>query len=283
MPATSPSASEDTAIITPVHRLGEQVFHAVVEIGALAQFSGQTIGWMFRRRPRWSVLVPSFYAIGVQSVPVVAITGTFIGMVLAVQAHSQFAMMGLESRLGSVINISLVKELGPVLAATMLAGRVGSSMSAELGTMRVTEQIDALSALGTNPINYLAVPRFLACVLLIPLLTLMADFMGVIGGAVVSTQLMGVDSFAYWQHSREYVGSLDLLAGVFKSFFFGAAIALVSCHRGFHSSAGAEGVGKAATEAFVYSFIAILFLDFVIGIFWNATYYFIWPNTSGLL
>ena len=192
----------------------------------------------------------------------VAITGTFIGMVLAVQAHNQFALMGLETRLGSVINISLVKELGPVLAATMLAGRVGSSMAAELGTMRVTEQIDALVALGTNPIYYLVVPRFLACVLLIPLLTLMADFMGVIGGAAVSTQMLKVDAYHYWFHSREYVGSLDLMAGVFKSYFFGAAIALISCHRGFHARAGAEGVGQAATEAFVYSFIAILVLDF---------------------
>ena len=152
-------------------------------------------------------------------------------------------MMGLATRLGSVINISLVKELGPVLAATMLAGRVGSSMAAELGTMRVTEQIDALSALGTNPIHYLVVPRFLACFLLIPLLTLMADFMGVIGGAVVSTQVLRVDSFAYWQHSREYVGGLDLFAGVFKSFFFGAAIALISCHRGFHSQGRGRGGG----------------------------------------
>ena len=182
--------------ITPVHRLGEQMFDFVADIGGIAQFSGLTFAWLFRRRPRWSVLVPSFYAIGVSSVPVVAITGTFIGMVLAVQAYSQFAMMGLATRLGSVINISLVKELGPVLAATMLAGRVGSAMAAELGTMRVTEQIDALSALGTNPIHYLVVPRFLACVLLIPLLTLMADFMGVIGGAVVSTQMLEVDSFA---------------------------------------------------------------------------------------
>jgi phospholipid/cholesterol/gamma-HCH transport system permease protein len=281
LPASDASAPPPTS--TPVSRVGEQVLNAVVEIGGLAQFSGWTISWLIRRRPRWSVLLPNFYAIGVESVPVVAITGTFIGMVLAVQAHSQFAMMGLESRLGSVINISLVKELGPVLAATMLAGRVGSSMAAELGTMRVTEQIDALSALGTNPINYLVVPRFLACVLLIPLLTLMADFMGVIGGAVVSTQLMKVDSYAYWYHSRQYVGGLDLMAGVFKSYFFGSAIALISCHRGFHSKAGAEGVGKAATEAFVYSFIAILFLDFVIGIFWNAAYYAIWPNTSGLL
>ena len=130
--------------------------------------------------------MPNFYPIGVLSVPVVAITGTFIGMVLAVQAYHPVRMMGLATRLGSVINISLVKELGPVLAATMLAGRVGSAMAAELGTMRVTEQIDALSALGTNPIYYLVVPRFLACLLLIPLLTLMADFMGVIGGAVVA-------------------------------------------------------------------------------------------------
>lgn len=280
LPASPPAPGSPP---TPVHRVGEQIFDIVADIGDVAVFSAMTLGWLFRRRPKWSVLIPNFYAIGVSSVPVVAITGTFIGMVLAVQAHSQFAMMGLATRLGSVINISLVKELGPVLAATMLAGRVGSSMSAELGTMRVTEQIDALSALGTNPINYLVVPRFLACFLLIPLLTLMADFMGVIGGAVVTTQLLMVDSFAYWQHSREYVGGMDLFAGVFKSFFFGAAIALISCHRGFHSRAGAEGVGRAATEAFVYSFIAILFLDFTIGIAWNSMYRAIWPSAGGLL
>jgi phospholipid/cholesterol/gamma-HCH transport system permease protein len=282
VPAPASSSSPPSSQ-TPVHRVGEQIFDIVADVGDVAVFGVLTLSWLFRRRPRWSVLVPNFYAIGVSSVPVVAITGTFIGMVLAVQAHSQFAMMGLATRLGSVINISLVKELGPVLAATMLAGRVGSSMSAELGTMRVTEQIDALQALGTNPIHYLVVPRFLACFLLIPLLTLMADFMGVIGGAAVSTQLLMVDSFAYWQHSREYVGGMDLFAGVFKSFFFGAAIALISCHRGFNSRAGAEGVGRAATEAFVYSFIAILFLDFTIGIAWNAMYRTIWPQSAGLL
>lgn len=280
MATAPPTALEPT---TPVHRLGEQVYEMVADIGGVAEFSGLTLAWLTRQRPRWSVLVPNFYAIGVSSVPVVAITGTFIGMVLAVQAHSQFELMGLATRLGSVINISLVKELGPVLAATMLAGRVGSSMAAELGTMRVTEQIDALSALGANPISYLVVPRFLACVLLIPLLTLMADFMGVIGGAVVSTQILGVDAYHYWYHSRQYVGGLDLFAGVFKSYFFGAAIALISCHRGFHSRAGAEGVGRAATEAFVYSFIAILFLDFCIGIVWNSVYRSIWPDSGTLL
>src|SRR5271165_1060450 len=270
----SPEVNLDPPPPTPVHRLGEQVFDTVAEIGDVGQFS------IFRRRPRLSVLVPIFYAIGVQSVSVVAITGTFIGMVLAVQAYHSFQMMGLATRLGSVINISIVKELGPVLAATMLAGRVGSSMAAELGTMRVTEQIDALSALGTNPIYYLVVPRFLACVLLIPLLTLMGDFMGVIGGAVVSTQILNVDSFAYWKHTRDFVDSLDIFAGVFKSYFFGAGIALISCHRGFNSSAGAEGVGRAATEAFVFSFIVILFLDFVIGLAWNSVYNAIYPQSQ---
>jgi phospholipid/cholesterol/gamma-HCH transport system permease protein len=278
-----PAVASSPQPVSPVQRLGETVFDAVAEIGGAAQFSARTIAWMLRRRLRWSTLIPAFYAIGVSSVPVVAITGTFIGMVLAVQAHSQFQLMGLETRLGSVINISLVKELGPVLAATMLAGRVGSSMAAELGTMRVTEQIDALLALGTNPIHYLVVPRFLACVLLIPLLTLMADFMGVIGGAVVSTQMLKVDSYHYWYHSREYVGGLDLMAGVFKSYFFGAAIALISCYRGFNSRAGAEGVGQAATEAFVFSFIAILFLDLLIGIVWNKAYLIVWPDSATFL
>ena len=271
------------AATSPVQRLGEQFFEAVADVGDVASFSTSTVGWLFRKLPRWSVLVPNLYAIGVGSVPVVAITGLFIGMVLAVQAHSQFEAIGMESRLGSIINISLVKELGPVLAATMLAGRVGSSMAAELGTMRVTEQIDALSALGTNPVQYLVVPRFLACVLLIPLLTLMGDFMGVIGGAAVSTQMLGVDTYHYWAYSRKYVGGLDLFAGVFKSFFFGASIALISCHRGFNSKAGAEGVGRAATEAFVYSFIAILFVDFCIGIAWNSAYSMIWPDSANIL
>jgi len=225
-------------------------------------------------------LLPNFYQIGVRSVPVVAITGTFIGMVLAVQAYNQFHLMGMETRLGSVINVSLVSELGPVLAATMLAGRVGSAMAAELGTMRVTEQIDALRCLGANPIHYLVVPRFLACFVLIPLLTVMADFMGVIGGAIVSVNILGIDHYHYWLHSKNFVGNWDLFSGLFKSLFFGAAIAIVSCHRGFNSGAGAEGVGRAATEAFVYSFIAILALDFFLGLFLKGAWAFCYPDAT---
>src|SRR5580704_15355673 len=217
--------------------------------------------WMFTRLPRRETLVPAFYQIGVLSLPVVALTGTFIGIILAVQAYGQFRMLHMETKLGAVINLSLLRELGPVLAATMLAGRVGSAMAAELGTMRVTEQIDALSSMGANPIHYLVVPRFLGCLVLIPTLTIMADFMGVVGGWFYSTVLLSVDQHFSWENSQQVVCTFDIFIGVLKSLFFGAAIAVISCHRGFHCDPGAEGVGRAATSAFVFSFVMILVLD----------------------
>ena len=233
--------------------------------------------------PKRETIFPNFYQIGVLSLPVVALTGTFIGMVLAVQSYSQFRMLHIESRLGAVINMSLVRELGPVLAATMLAGRVGSAMAAELGTMRVTEQIDALSSMGANPIHYLVVPRFLGCLMLIPALTLMADFMGVVGGAFYGVYLLHIDWHHYWTNSRGYVSDFDLFAGVFKSLFFGAAIALISCHRGFHCDPGAEGVGRAATTAFVYSFVMILLLDLLLAIGLDRVYFMFWPRGPKIL
>jgi phospholipid/cholesterol/gamma-HCH transport system permease protein len=223
-------------------------------------------------------LLPVGYSVGVLSVPVVAVTGLFIGMVLAVQAYGQFAALGLATRLGGIINVSVVRELGPVLAATMLAGRVGSAMAAELATMRVTEQIDALACLGVNPVHYLAAPRFLACVLLIPALTVLANFMGVMGGALICLQIYHVEGHYYWENTREYLGLWDVVTGLIKPIFFGAAIAVISCHRGFHSEAGAEGVGRAATRAFVASFIAILALDFFLALFLNNLYTYLWPR-----
>jgi len=182
-----------------------------------------------------------------------------------------------------VINLTLFRELGPVLAATMLAGRVGSAMAAELGTMRVTEQIDALTTMGANPVHYLVVPRFLACLLLIPALTIMADFMGMVGGALYSINVLNIDSFHYLYNAQKFVGLYDLFGGVFKSCFFGAAIALISCHRGFHCDAGAEGVGRAATSSFVHSFVMILILNFLLDIGLNGLYQILWPGSSPLL
>ena len=266
-----------------VAALGGLVLDQVAALGDVTIFILRTLRWLVTRAPRKGTLLPSFYQIGVLSLPVVALTGTFIGMVLAEQSYAQFRFFRLETRLGGVINVSLLRELGPVLAATMLAGRVGSAMAAELGTMRVTEQIDALASMGANPIHYLVVPRFLGCLLLIPTLTIMADFMGVIGGALYSTLRLGIDAHHYWENSKRVVGAFDLFEGVFKSFFFGAAIALISCHRGFHSDPGAEGVGRAATSAFVYSFVMILVLDLQLGIVLNAVYYYLWPEGSAML
>ncbi len=281
MASTSPSVTRRgpaQAVVDWIADVGGLAVSWMETLGDISQFFFRTLGWIATRMPPRETLLPNFYQIGVLSLPVVALTGTFIGMVLAVQSHSQFRQMNLETRLGAVINMSLVRELGPVLAATMLAGRVGSAMAAELGTMRVTEQIDALASMGSNPIHYLVVPRFLGCLILIPMLTIMADFMGVMGGAFYSIYGLGIDSNHYWENSQDYVGTFDVLSGVFKSLFFGAAIALISCYRGFHCDAGAEGVGRAATSAFVISFVAILVLDFFLGIALDEVYLMIWPD-----
>ncbi len=266
-----------------VHTFGQLIIEFVQAVGDLALFAFSMLRWLFRGLPRSTVVVESMYEVGVRSIPVVMITGMFIGMVLAVQGYQQFHLMRMETRMGAVINMALVAELGPVLAATMLAGRVGSAMAAELGTMRVTEQIDALRALGANPIQYLVVPRFLSCFLLIPLLTAMADAIGVAGGWMFSTQVLGVDSTYYWHYSTEYVAAWDVFAGILKSMFFGAAIALISCHRGFNCGSGAEGVGQAATSSFVLSFIVILIVDFFLGMFLNEIYWTLWPGPSSFV
>ena len=283
IPIAQPPGGPLQAVVDWIADLGDLVISWVRGLGDMTLFVLRTFSWLFTRLPRKETIFPSLYQIGVLSLPVVALTGTFIGMVLAVQSYQQFRLMNMETHLGAMINMTLVRELGPVLAATMLAGRVGSSIAAELGTMRVTEQIDALSSMGANPIHYLVVPRFLGCLVLIPSLTIMADFMGVVGGYFYSIYLCDIDWHHYLDNSRHFVGNFDLFAGLFKSLFFGAAIALISCHRGFNCKPGAEGVGQAATSAFVYSFVVILMLDLVLGIVLDTVYLIIWPEGPPVL
>lgn len=262
---------------------GKLVVDALLSLGDMAIFSGRMFVWLFTAMPRKGTILPNFYHVGVLSLPVVALTGTFIGMVLANQSYTQFRELGLESQMGAVINFSLVRELGPVLAATMLAGRVGSAMAAVLGTMRVTEQIDALTSMGANPIHYLVVPRFLACILLIPALTIMADFMGIVGGYFYAVVMLGIDHYQYLSNSRQFVGGWDFFVGVFKSLFFGGTIAIVSCYRGFNCQTGAEGVGRAATAAFVFSFVLILVIDLGLNIILDSIFRAIWPHGGNKL
>jgi len=175
-----------------------------------------------------------------------------------------------------------VKELGPVLAAVMLAGRIGGALTAELGTMNVTEQIDAVRSMGTNPIRYLVAPRVLACLLLTPVLIIYADLLGVMGGAFVSFFQLGINARAYWSFSANGVELWDVTVGVIKGFFFGGAIAVISCYKGFTCKEGARGVGQACTEAFVASFISILALNYALGVIFKAIYNTFWP-LRGLL
>jgi len=263
----------------PIAHMGARTAEAVGELGRFALFALRMVRWIVTDGTRWRLLRPQLYECGVRSVPVIVITGAFVGMVLAVQSYRQFESIGRGGWSGAVINLSVVKELGPVLAGIMIAGRVGGALAAGLGTMKVTEQIDALRAMGADPIRYLVVPRFLACFLLIPFLTIYCDFVGIAGGYFVVWGY-GADPHEYWVHSAEAIENWDVLMGVVKSGFFGAAIALISCFKGFRSRQGAEGVGRAATEAFVISFMAILVLDLFLILLMRGIYDAIWGHVS---
>jgi phospholipid/cholesterol/gamma-HCH transport system permease protein len=261
--------------IAMIEQVGRNTNNALAAFGDFCIFSFRTFVWLFTSGLRWKtfrLLFPQLYEVGVRSVPVVAVTGGFIGMVMAIESYTTFRTIGQEERMGSVITLSVVKQIGPVLAAVMLAGRIGGALTAELGTMNVTEQLDALRVMGADPIRYLVVPRFLACVLLTPILTIYSDITGVLGGWMISTQFLGVATGPYWFYASKGVETWQVMEGVFKSFFFGGAIGLISCYKGFTCGSGASGVGRACTESFVQSFIAIIVLNFFFAQFLRQMY-----------
>ncbi len=260
-------------------QIGRRERETLSAFGRFWVFVWRTFAWMTASalsRRNWQLLMPQLYEVGNRSVPVILVTGLFVGLVLAVQAYGQLESMGLGERLGVLVNVSVVKELGPVLAGVMLAGRVGGALVAELGTMRVTEQLDALRSMGTDPIRYLVVPRVLACVLLTPILTFYCDALGALGGWLIAVPFYGVGSEPYWFFTAQAVVSWDIFTGFIKSLAFGTIIALIACYKGFHCQAGAQGVGRACTEAFVASFIAILVIDFFLGVLLQGMYQAIW-------
>jgi phospholipid/cholesterol/gamma-HCH transport system permease protein len=256
----------------------EKVGNWFVGLGDWTLFTWHAITGILSRHLSGRELLRVCFDVGYSSIGVVAVTGAFIGMVLAVQTYSQFHMIGLETSIGAVIHMSVVRELGPVLAAVMLAGRVGTAMAAQLATMRVTEQIDALACLGVDPVRYLVAPRFLACILMIPLLTILADLMGVLGSSLICLKVFRIEGFHYWRHTANFVKNFDLIIGIIKAVIFGGVLSLICCHRGFNSRAGAVGVGRAATEGFVMSFVAIMVLDFLLVMLFNAIHNLIWSN-----
>jgi phospholipid/cholesterol/gamma-HCH transport system permease protein len=232
---------------------------------------------------RWRQIGPQLYSVGAASVLVVAITGAFIGMILALEGYDQFAALGQQEQMGGVINSAVTKQIGPVLAAVMLAGRVGGSLAAELGSMRVTEQLDAMRAMAADPVRTLVVPRVVACVVMTPLLTIYSDFVGSLGAWLIVTGYHGVTNADYWHYTAQFVSAWDPMTGVAKSVAFGLAIGLISCYKGFHCEGGAAGVGRAATDSFVASFLTIIMLNLVLAQFLGSLQHFLDPASMKTL
>lgn len=221
-----------------------------------------TLAWMVRPPYRIHEIFKQLEFVGVNSLPVVLITGAFTGMVLAIQTYYGFRMFGGESLVGATVALSMTRELGPAITALMVTGRAGSAMAAEIGTMRVTEQIDALYSMSVNPIQYLIVPRVIAGVLMLPVLTIVSDFIGIVGGYVVGVGLLNINSGIFMARIIEFVSLGDLVNGLLKSAVFGLILSLVGCYKGFHTSGGAAGVGRATTQSVVISSVSILISDY---------------------
>ena len=245
--------------------LGRLIIGFTFELGNVLLLLSDTIRKMVT--PPYDIpnAIKQMQEVGVRSLPVVLVTGLFTGMVLALQSYTGFKRFGAETLVGTVVGLSMTREMGPVLTGLIVAGRAGAAMAAELGTMRVTEQIDALETLATNPIKYLIVPRFIAGLIMLPALTVVADIVGIFGGYLITVGMFGASPTLYWRQTWDFLDLSDIYNGLIKACFFGASIALLSCYRGFYSEGGAEGVGKATTGAVVLSFMTILISDYFLS------------------
>ena len=253
-----------------IEKIGITTLELLSNIGRLSIFVSDVILKCFSRPIYYKIISKQLLKIGFYSLPVVGLTAIFSGAVMALQSYSGFSRFNAESTIATVVVLSITRELGPVLAGLMVAARVGASMAAELGTMKVTEQIDALKTLSTNPIRYLVVPRLIATIISLPLLVLIADIIGVMGGYIVSIYSLNFSAESYIANSFKFLEISDVILGLVKALFFGIAIAIISCFYGYNSRGGAEGVGFATTNAVVYSSIAILLLNYIItGLFFG--------------
>jgi phospholipid/cholesterol/gamma-HCH transport system permease protein len=245
-----------------LERIGLVFLHMFEETGLWFRMLWRTFRWTFRRPFEGIEWMRQMVRLGVDSIPVVVLTSLFTGAVLALQTYNGFRRVHAENFVGSVVSLAMLRELAPVLVALMVTGRVGSSMAAEIGTMRVTEQIDALEALATDPVQYLFVPRVIAGIAMLPLLTILGDALGIYGGYVVAVKLMDANPVIYQTNSYQFLSMNDLWSGVIKSAFFGLILTLTGCVRGYYTSGGAEGVGRSTTQAVVEASLIILLADF---------------------
>lgn len=250
--------------MNPLAPIGRVFLAFLAATGRLALFTGKAVGGFFSPPYYWKSLGRQMVEIGYYSLPVVGLTAVFTGAVLALQSYSGFSRFNAESSIATVVVLSMTRELGPVLAGLMIAGRIGAAIAAEIGTMRVTEQIDALVTLSTNPFRYLFVPRLLAGLVTLPVLVLIADIIGVFGGYMVSIHKLGFSPGNYINNTFEYLEQKDVVSGLVKASVFGFIVTLMGCYHGYHSKGGAQGVGMATTNAVVSSSIMILLANYFI-------------------
>jgi phospholipid/cholesterol/gamma-HCH transport system permease protein len=257
--------------MNPLATIGRVFIAFLAAIGRIAMFAATALGHCVRPPFYPALIARQMLDIGYYSLPVVGLTALFTGMVLALQSYTGFARFQAEGAVATVVVLSMTRELGPVIAGLMVAGRIGASMAAEIGTMRVTEQIDALVTLSTNPFKYLVVPRILAGITMLPLLVLVADIIGVLGGYLVSVYKLNFNAAAYLKQTVDYLQWMDVISGLVKAAVFGFLIAHLGCFHGYSSGGGAQGVGRATTNSVVSSSIMILVVDYMLTEIFFAT------------
>jgi phospholipid/cholesterol/gamma-HCH transport system permease protein len=258
-------------LAAPVERMGRSAMTQLDGLGLCGLQFGEAVRQLFRKPFRFALLVKQMEFIGNKSLGVTLLTGMFTGMVMTFQLYRTLREFSSEAIVGGVVAVAMVRELGPVLSSLMVNARAGSAIAAEIGTMKVTEQVDALFALGVNPIQYLFTPRVLAGFLMQPILTAICDVTAVGGGYLVGVLLLGVDPGIYMAKVWDYLKLGDILQGTVKACVFGTILTQVGCYKGYNTSGGAEGVGRATTDAVVVSAISILFSDYLITVFWQTT------------
>lgn len=252
-------------LILLLERIGRQVIEILEHTGQIVLLVGQTLASL-RRSPNAGHVLRQMAHLGVDSLPIVALTMLFTGMVMTVQIAHEFIKYGAQSSVGGVVAIAVGRELSPVLTGVVAAGRVGAAITAEIGSMKVTEQIDALRVMATNPVAYLIVPRLIACVLMLPVLVTFADMIGTVGGYLVATLYAGINSFTFLNSIKVFAVVNDVTGGLIKSMFFGAIIAIIGCYKGLTTAEGAEGVGKATTGSVVTSMILIFISNYFLSL-----------------
>jgi len=252
--------------------LGRWLLNGFTISGEISLLTADIFRALMRYGLRWRLFLEQVYFVGIRSQFVILTTGAFTGAVFAVQVHFQFVRLGMESAVGPTVSVAMCRELGPVLCCLLLAGRVGAAMAAEISSMKITEQIDALRSLGVYPVEYLIVPRFMAMLISAPVLTALALGMGIGCGYLAAVPLLGVDGAYYWENTIKFTETSDVMIALCKGTIFGIVIAIISCHKGLNPQPGTAGVGKTTTEAVVNSSLAILVVNFFLTFILNSLF-----------